>query len=120
MNDEDKVQATLTTEELRGIGESNSRRELTAHEDYEAAKEALDKVNVQALFQLYEKAVRQHNKMEKVFIDVCEWNLRTKDGGKLPLPPGQESETIIGSMERVALAAIDLAKIVALEQNDKK
>ncbi len=115
MNEEDKVRPTLTEEELRGQGAIGSKREADTIEMFEAAKDALARVDVDKLFLLYEKAVRQHNKMEDLYLTVAHYSFTHKDG-ELPLPPRlEESESVVGSMEKVALAAIELAKIVALD-----
>ncbi len=110
---------TLTDEELRGVGEPSSKRAKAAYKDYDAAKEALQQVNIEDLFVLYEKAVRSHTKMEKLFFDVAEAHLQRGDGTGPPLIQQQESETVVSSMERIALAAIESAKLVTSVENDK-
>jgi len=113
MNADDKVQPTLTTEELQGHAEAESPRCRESCEDFDAAKAALDQVDVNSLFRLYEKAVREHNKMEDLVFQVARFNLQRKDGADVPTRrTPAESESTIAAMEKVALAAIELARVV--------
>jgi len=93
-------------DEAEDIGreEAKSRHE----EEIDLAKEALKRADAQELFKFYEEAVKERENL-LVAMDV----LARHRSGKAPRY--QPGEDIIQSMERVALAAIELAKGVALK-----
>lgn len=96
---------TLTDEDLI-VGQDGSEATITAKASYNRAKEALAQADATKLFKLYEQAVRERNEIDKLYCTSMALFIGKKD--KQPV-----SENAIESMERIALAAIDLAKHVA-------
>lgn len=108
------IKATLNEEQIRGMSPPDNANGQRRIKEHSAAVEALERVNADQLFVLYEQAVRERGEIEVSLIRV----LGIKSGDK-PLPL-RNSEDVILSMEHVALAAIDLAKSIATKMETKK
>lgn len=99
---------SLTAEEVVGMAHEKSVSGKERKEHYEAAKAALDAVNAGHLFQLYEQVARDRSEGEKALMTTIELALKRSDK---PLSQQQSPPAdAIAAMERVALAAIELAK----------
>ena len=80
--------------------------------DYDLAKEALNRADANELFLLYEKCIRDRNKLVTAF-----QVLATTFSGKGEYPSlhqfnSETSPNVVDAMERISLAAIKLAQSV--------
>jgi len=79
---------------------------LNPKDDSDADK-ALERVDASELYALYKKKVDECNKISEALETVAKHYVGTN-----PSPRYLPSENAVGAMERVALAAIDLAKAI--------
>ncbi len=98
------VKPTLTKDDVIGKDHAENQNAVEQLADYEQAKTALEEVDVAHLFMLYEKAIKNRVKIEEAMMTCAEHWL---DKDKMPR---RQNDTALAAMERVALAAIDLAK----------
>jgi hypothetical protein len=102
------VTPTLTEKDVVGKTPEGSKAYAEAVAGYDRAKEALKLADAAELFKLYEAHVKKLAQMEDLFFGVCEHYTGSKDKPHFAVQP---SESAVAAMERVALAAIDLAKL---------
>lgn len=98
----------MKKEQLTANVEDGSQAATETLRDYDLAKNALAKSDCIQLFTLYEKAIRQRGELLGVLATLAEWSSNT---AQPRYQPSQQSA--IDSMERVSLAAIELAKAVS-------
>lgn len=104
---------TLKRDEVSGPEmPDDAPRALLRIQEYEQAKAALERVDVQELFALYEKAIRDRNSMAQALGSIVTHYVGSKDE-----PRGYVGHDAISAMETVALAAVDLARLVAISRS---
>ena len=119
-SEEELTEDTMTDAELRGMAEPDSSRAKETQEDYNRVKELVREANVPELLAMYEKAIRQRNEMEELFLSTCEFHLRkTTDPRMTPLGIAADP-SVVGSMEKVALAAVGLATLVVNDVSQRQ
>lgn len=106
---------TLKTDEVVGTAAESSETGIALLADYDRAKTALDAADAAELFVLYEKAIRDRNEFENAMSVAVSHYVGKKDEPRY-MP---NNDNAIAAMERVALAALDLAKQVALGKPTK-
>lgn len=109
------AEPTLNKDEILGIAGVDSPAGKAQQKDYETAKDALARADAAELFTLYERAIRDRNELAAVFTRGMSHFIGSSD--KPRYEPA--SENVIASMERVALAAIELARAVAVDGKGK-
>lgn len=108
------VSPTLTQAEASAGWPEGSRGATESIEQYEAAKQALNKADAAELFVLYERAVRDRKQLQFLFSMTAKHYAGSKDEPRFkPDEQAAPSNDVVSAMERVALAAIDLAKSIA-------
>lgn len=105
------VKPSLTQEDLAAVWPEKSKGLDQLDKQYSRAKVALDQANAAELFTLYESSVREQAKLMLLFKSTVE----TYAGSSDPKKQQEEaSASAVAAMERVALAAIELAKSIAV------
>lgn len=97
---------SLTSAEVSGGSGPNSPRARHQAEQYTLAQEALRTASADELFILYEAAIRERNQMSSALLTAVGSLIGKEDGPRL-----YQSDNAIAAMERVALAALELAKL---------
>lgn len=105
MSDKTKIDRKSLGE---NIGQTNSPALVQLERDADAAEQALADVNCAELFRLWEKAVRERGDSMKTMLNIANHYI-----GENP-NPFYQSTGAIEAMERVSLAAIELAKQIAV------
>jgi hypothetical protein len=95
----------------------NSEGAVHAHEEYKQVVNALNRSDANELFVLYKRAVTERG---EAFSALATAIKHFSGGSELPriakeLSENVPPENVIGSMERVALAAIELARAIAIK-----
>lgn len=112
----------MKEETVIGVSQPNSPSANERMASFSKAKDARDAVNIEALYAAYEEAVTDRSKMEKTLMDVVGIGLRNPAEIKLSDIPYKNDA--VAAIRDVALAAINLARDVALkgqsqERDDK-
>ena len=106
---ERRVKPLLTHEEVIAGMEEGSTTAITARKDYDAALEFAEKGNALHLLRLYEDAIRRNAQILKALMFILP--MREGGEGRGPLFPMSNPDSV-EAMKIVALAAVDLAKLV--------
>lgn len=104
----------MNKEKIIGISEEGSKSANERFENYNEAKTALEKGQVEALFASYEKAIEDRAKVEESLMRAI-----GLIGGDKAMQVGNEKPdglNAVNAMKEVALAAIDLAKTFATQK----
>lgn len=109
----------LTAENVRGVSPQGNPRGDQKIADYDAAEKALERADAKELFVLYEKAIRDRNEIETLFTGMTSIYMGKDNRPNLHslTPP---TDNAVAAMERIALAAIDLARHVAGIKPDER
>jgi hypothetical protein len=112
------VKPVLTAEEFGKAAKvsPHSKYAIESAQQYGAAKEALERVDAEELFSLYERAIKERSEIMGIVATTAQHFIGNNDE---PRRASAVSTDVIGAMERVALAAIDLAKSIALAPEEK-
>jgi len=106
------IAPTLTDDEVRGTAEAGSVSGIEFAKDFKAAKAALARADSAELFLLYERAIRRRNEIEFLFTKTVEMYIGKNDRENLHRIATPPSDSAVQTIEKIALAAIDLAKTV--------
>lgn len=97
--------------------EKQQKTEIGSEEERTKAKEALARADTQELFALYERAIRDRAEMEVVMETLTKHYVEKTKSPRIDSAPSTPPNAI-ESMERVALAAIDLARLAFGQTRD--
>ena len=109
----DKPKATLDEKAIRGHAEKGSQMEKILVQEYAEAQKALQEVDAQKLFLLYEKLIERRNEIlgaMEVIVNMYVGKEGEFRAAYIGSPDKAPSADVIKAMQTVTLAAMDLAK----------
>lgn len=101
----------MTTEQLTDHMGKNSVAAVEAISQHDLAKEALERADSKALFELYERACKQRTEMLGVIITLAEEGFGSGVRDRLK-PPAPQQDSDIAAVKEIAMASINLANAV--------